>query len=163
MVRPSRRVKTVEVAFSGWATALLTGVLFTIAITVTLRWSERRRDLSVARATAKHDLWRNLMWLAYHYWQARHPAEAPRDHEFGSFELFPQYAPVLIADKPNMAGTLMFIQSWASYVRDGSRGSLTDDDMIDIWQAGKRLNEEFAFGWDQDLLERLPQLRFDIR
>jgi hypothetical protein len=79
--------------------------------------------------------------------------------------LFPQYAPVLIAERPDLAGRLLSFNAWVQYVHRGMIDGyvLADDDKIEITDLARALDDGFEFGWGNYLLDRWATRDYSIR
>jgi len=91
----------VEVSLSGWLTAAVFGVLFTLLYTKVTECIEFRK----AKNVMEKEFYYNLQHLFYKIWQRMNPDKCPRYtfYQIGSIALYNYYAPIIIRNKPEAA------------------------------------------------------------
>ena len=115
----------IAIAFSGWATTLLLGLI----VGEVVRRAIRRRELAMARSIATIDVRSMADYLGYAYWQMRNPAAHPRYPNYPNEGLFELWFPVIARRFPELTGPATFLYSWTRHVQ----GQTSRGEPPDIW------------------------------
>jgi hypothetical protein len=148
-----------EVALDGWLSAIIFGVIFTIAINIT----NEKRELKSAKSSLKFELMQNLNYLAYIYWQNEHPEEFPRDIHFANINLFSSYAGIMIKNYPEIGSILITLYSAFDEVLKTKQIISTYEDAHDLFFYAKTINDKLKLGLDNNQIERMLHLDYSIR
>jgi hypothetical protein len=140
-----------NVGLSGWLSAVLFGVVFSIAASEI----NERRKLRTAKNTLRQELIYNLKYLSYIYQkECRGADNFVREMHYAPISLFESYAQIIIEHYPHVSSRLIWL--FSAFKEIGSTGEIIShvEDMNEFFKCAKVINTELKLGIkDEDIQE----------
>lgn len=150
-----------NVAVSGWLSAIIFGVIFSVIFHKYFQW----RELNAAKKVLKEELTYNLNFMAFVYWKCYESKEGDleRDIQIPCVSLFESYAPIIIKNYPHVSKRLIWLFSAFKQVNSLKEPISTQEDVIDYFGCAEELNEELNLGLDSEYIQQIRIRNYSIR
>jgi hypothetical protein len=150
-----------SIALSGWLTASIFGVIFSI---VFYKLNERK-DIKAAKSVLREELLSNLKFMSYIYWEKykKSSDQSARDIQYPCIELIGTYSPTIIKHHPELASKLLWLFSAFQELNRTKEIISTLEDEYDYFAQAEILNEKLQLGIKSDIIMNIMNRDFSIR
>jgi hypothetical protein len=150
-----------NISLSGWLSAILFGVIFSIVFHKLNEYSE----LKAAKSVLKSELTANLHYMSYIYWEkySKTEGEIARDIHYPSIQMINTYIPIIIKKFPDVAERILWLFSAFQEINRTKDMISTQEDEYDFFSAANEINLRVGLGIDSTELLNIMHRNFSIR